>query len=131
MKHLLLVKSLLVFFLLFSFNTVKTDEDYQIPGNKTWESYDIKAGRCSGIELKKIKIEADGNFFIKIVNKHDGWTGYLSGNLLNSTAKNKTPKGERMSKFKAVRVNNDWALSYRMSWSGGGCDIKYKLKIKD
>jgi len=104
-----------------------------IPDNQEWEYYKLSAGNCSGWKPYEIKINSDGSFYFKGINKRDNnWTAIYTGNLIESIGEAKTPvTSQKMTKFNAVQEGNDWAIKLRMKWPGGGCQIKFKLRVKE
>lgn len=101
-----------------------------IPDNQEWEYYKLSAGVCSGWAPKKWEISSDGSFTFWGINISDHWKAKYTGNLLENTAEVDPPKREKMPKFNAVQEGNDWAIKLTMQWPGGGCDIKFKLRVK-
>ena len=103
-----------------------------VPDNQEWEYYKLSAGQCNGWKPYEIKINSDGSFYFKGINKLDNnWTAIYTGNLIESTGEAKTPvSSQKMSKFESVQEGNDWAIKLGMRWPGGGCGIKFKLRVK-
>jgi len=103
-----------------------------IPDNQEWEYYKLSAGTCGAWKPKQIKINSDGSFYFKGINRADNnWTAIYTGNLIENIGEAKTPQpNQKMVKFNAVQEGNDWAIKLSMRFSGGGCQIKFKLRVK-
>ena len=103
-----------------------------IPDNQEWEYYKLSAGSCNGWKPNEIKINSDGSFYFKGINRRDNnWTAIYTGNLIESIGEAKTPvTSQKMTKFNSVQEGNDWAIKLRMKFPGGSCEIKFKLRVK-
>jgi hypothetical protein len=102
-----------------------------VPDNQEWEYYDLSVSSCMGWKPYEIKINSDGSFYFKGINKrNNNWTAIYTGNLIESIGEAETPNREKMKRFNAVQEGNDWAINFRMQWPGGGCKIKFKLRVK-
>ena len=103
-----------------------------IPDNQEWEYSKLSVGICTGWKPKKVEISSDGSFTFWGINKRNPWEGKYTGNLLKNEAEfHNTPRArEKLKKFNAVQEGNDWAIKLRMGWPGGGCNMKFKLRVK-
>ena len=103
-----------------------------IPDNQEWEYYKLSTSQCNGWKPYEIKINSDGSFYFKGINKRDNnWTAIYTGNLIESIGEAETPvSSQKMARFESVQEGNDWAIKLRMRWPGGGCGIKFKLRVK-
>tara|TARA_Y100001970_G_scaffold294373_1_gene452176 strand:+ start:83704 stop:84276 length:573 start_codon:yes stop_codon:yes gene_type:complete len=95
---------------------------------RDWIVKGINAGRCQGWRVEKFHLNEDGAFKLLAKNPRGAWTGDYEGNFLSQEATVKASGGERVGSFEATDKGGIWHVVFNMAWSGGGCEIKFRVE---